>query len=320
MTGAKKQLDELTEMHWKHDLLGSIEVGIVVLDREYKVQVWNQFMENHSNVVPSQIRDKTLFEFFPEIDEAWFKVKTDPVYRLKSPAFIIWEQRPYLFRFGPNRPITSSSEFMYQNITLFPLASLSGEVEQLCIVVYDVTDEAVSRQSALALNDKLEQISRVDGLTGLFNRRYWEEQFSQEYKRSKRNDMPASVVMLDIDHFKKVNDTFGHPGGDQVIKALAKIIKKSIRETDLAGRYGGEEFSIILPDTVASNARMVAERIRRLSEAFILNYEGQEIKFTVSLGIAEFNSSFKDHMAWLDKADQALYKAKEGGRNKVVLA
>jgi diguanylate cyclase len=320
MTGAKKQLDELTEMHWKHDLLGSIEVGIVVLDREYKVQVWNQFMENHSNVVPSQIRDKTLFEFFPEIDEAWFKVKTDPVYRLKSPAFIIWEQRPYLFRFGPNRPITSSSEFMYQNITLFPLASLSGEVEQLCIVVYDVTDEAVSRQSALALNDKLEQISRVDGLTGLFNRRYWEEQFNQEYKRSKRNDMPASVVMLDIDHFKKVNDTFGHPGGDQVIKALAKIIKKSIRETDLAGRYGGEEFSIILPDTVASNARMVAERIRRLSEAFILNYEGQEIKFTVSLGIAEFNSSFKDHMAWLDKADQALYKAKEGGRNKVVLA
>jgi diguanylate cyclase len=320
MTGAKEQLDELTEMHWKHDLLGSIEVGIVVLDKHYKVQVWNQFMENHSNVVPSQIRDKTLFEFFPEIDEAWFKVKTDPVYRLKSSAFIIWEQRPYLFRFDPTRPITSSSEYMFQNITLFPLASLSGEVEQLCIVVYDVTDEAVNRQSALALNEKLEQISRVDGLTGLFNRRYWEEQFSQEYKRSKRNDMPASVIMLDIDHFKKVNDTYGHPGGDQVIRALAKIIKKSIRETDIAGRYGGEEFAIILPDTVASNARMVAERIRRLSEAFVLNHDGQQIQFTVSLGIAEFHSSFKDHMAWLDKADQALYKAKEGGRNKVVLA
>lgn len=320
MTSVKEQFEELAEMHWKHDLLGSIEVGIVVLDREYKVQVWNQFMENHSNVVPSQIRGKTLFEFFPEIDEAWFRVKTDPVYRLKSPAFIIWEQRPYLFRFGPIRPITSSSEYMFQNITLFPLASLSGEVEQLCIVVYDVTDEAVSRQSAAALNDKLEKISRVDGLTGLFNRRYWEEQFSQEFKRSKRNDMPASVVMLDIDHFKKVNDTFGHLCGDQVIKALAKVIKKSIRETDVAGRYGGEEFAIILPDTVASNARMVAERIRRLSEAFILNYEGQEIKFTVSLGIAEFDSSFKDHMAWLDSADQALYKAKEGGRNKVVLA
>lgn len=320
MTSTDSTFDELAEMHWKHDLLGSIEIGIVVLDRSFNVLVWNQFMENHSNIVPSQIRGKPLFEFFPEIDQSWFKVKTDPVYRLKSPAFIIWEQRPYLFKFGPNRPITSSSEFMYQNITLFPLASLSGEVEQLCIVVYDVTDEAVSRQSATALNEKLELISRVDGLTGLYNRRYWEEQFSLEYKRSKRNDAPASVMMLDIDHFKNINDTYGHPAGDQVIKSLAQIIKKSIRETDIAGRYGGEEFAIILPDTVASNARMVGERIRRLAEAYTVEHEGVEMKVTVSVGITEFHSSFKDHMSWLEKADQALYKAKEAGRNRIQIS
>ena len=87
----------LAEMHWKHDLLGSIEVGIVVLDKAFNVQVWNQFMENHSSIVPGMIQNKNLFEFFPEIDEEWFTRKAAPAFSLKSPVFIIWEQRPYYF-------------------------------------------------------------------------------------------------------------------------------------------------------------------------------------------------------------------------------
>ena len=120
----------LAEMHWKHDLLGSIEVGIVVLDKKFNVQVWNQFMENHSSIVPGMIQDKNIFEFFPEIDKEWFTRKAAPAFSLKSPVFIIWEQRPYLFHFDCNRPITSQANHMYQNITIFPLASLTGKVEQ----------------------------------------------------------------------------------------------------------------------------------------------------------------------------------------------
>lgn len=310
---------DIAEMHWQHDLLGSIEVGLAVLDRNYNVLVWNQFMENHSGILPNTIREKCLFDYFPEIDKDWFIQKSDPVFDLQSPAFIIWEQRPYLFKFESSRPITSASEHMFQNVTLFPLASLSDKVEQICIVVYDVTDEALNKRGMQALNKQLQQMSRVDGLTGLFNRRYWEERFNEEHKRMSRNSSDGTVIMLDIDHFKAVNDNYGHPAGDHVIKMLAKIIKKSVRETDVCGRYGGEEFAILLPETDAKSAKIVAERIRGVTEKYTCVHEGTEINFTVSLGLAEFHQTYKSHMAWLEQADQALYMSKEGGRNRVTI-
>jgi diguanylate cyclase len=310
----------LAEMHWKHDLLGSIEVGIVVLDKDFNVQVWNQFMENHSSIVPGMIQNKNLFEFFPEIDEEWFTRKAAPAFSLRSPVFIIWEQRPYLFHFDCNRPITSQANHMYQNITIFPLASLTGKVEQVCLVIYDVTDEAVSRLGMQSLNSQLEKVSRVDGLTGLYNRRFWEEQFVMEYKRDKRSESPSALIMLDIDNFKKVNDTYGHPAGDEVIKTLAGIIKKATRETDLAGRYGGEEFAVILPDTPVANVEFVAERIRRLVEKCVVVHDEINISFTVSIGIAGFKHTYKDSNQWLDMADKSLCQAKAAGKNRVILA
>lgn len=312
-------INELEDLHWKHDLLGSIEVGILVLDRDFRVKVWNQFMENHSGIQPSKIINNVIFDYFPDIDREWFAVKSDPVFRLRSPAFIIWEQRHYVFKMPSYRPITGTTSSMYQNVTMFPLASLSGEVEQMCVVVYDVTDEAVTKQNLAQANRQLEHISRVDGLTGVFNRRYWEEQCRAEFKRSKRTEIPAALIILDIDKFKSINDTYGHPAGDQVIRKLAQIIKKAIRETDIAGRYGGEEFTVLLPDTNSRSARLVAERIRKLTEKLPVEYEGQQICFTVSLGVAEFHTSYVDHMAWVEQADKGLYQAKEGGRNQSVV-
>ncbi|GAA0854226.1 diguanylate cyclase [Aliiglaciecola litoralis] len=308
---------DIDSMHWQFDLLGSIEIGLTVLDRDFNVLVWNQFMENNSGILPSKIKGKSVFDFFPEIDKEWFTIKTEPVFNLKSPAFIIWEQRSFLFKFDTSRPITSASDFMYQNVTVFPLTSVTGDVQQICIVVYDVTDEALNKKGIQSLNKQLKQISRVDGLTGVFNRRHWEETFALEHKRIMRNNSTGSVIMLDIDHFKKVNDTHGHPAGDHIIKTLAQVINKSVRETDVCGRYGGEEFAVLLTETSAENALVVAERIRRSCESLTPEYEGTVIRFTVSLGVAEVHKTYKDHMVWLEKADQALYKAKEGGRNKV---
>jgi diguanylate cyclase len=313
-------MKDIAEMHWKHDLLGSIEVGIVVLNRDYEVQVWNLFMENHSNIIPSKIRNKSLFDFFPEIDCQWFKAKSEPVFSLKSPVFVIWEQRPFLFRFGANRPITSGSEFMFQNITIFPLASLTGRVEQICIVVYDVTVQALNIKAVAALNSQLLEISRVDDLTGLFNRRYWEEQFCREFKRNLRTKAQSSLIMLDIDNLKKINDTYGHPAEDEVIRSLAEIVKKTTRETDFCGRYYDKKLTILLPDTAAESVQYLAERICRLVEKRLVQYQQHNIAYTVSLGVAQFDNIFSDHSHWLERAQNALYKAKEAGHNQVVIA
>lgn len=312
-------MEELSRQHWLSDLLSSLEVGIVVLDQEFRVEVWNQFMENHSNLRPSQIIGQSLFEHFPEIEADWLTLKSEPVFNLKTPVFLIWEQRPYLFKFGCNRPITSELDLMYQNVTLFPLSSLTGKVERMCMLVYDVTDQASSRLNIEGLNNQLTEMSRVDGLTQLYNRRYWQERFQSLYRLSKRRESANTAVMLDIDHFKAVNDTYGHQAGDKVIQTLAQIIKEQLRETDLAGRYGGEEFAVILCDAEGAGAMQVAERIRNAAQAAEVTHDGQTIRFTVSLGLAEFSADFQNEMQWLDIADQALYEAKESGRNRVIL-
>ncbi|NDV91484.1 diguanylate cyclase [Alteromonas sp. 345S023] len=298
------------------ELIDAIDVGIVVLDKHFRVEVWNKFMENHASIAPKAIIGDLIFNHFPEIDEGWMRVKSGPVFNLRSPVFIIWEQRQYLFKFGANRPVTCDATDMYQNVTMVPLVNDDGAVERFCIMVYDVTDQALSKRGMARLNDELKTASRVDGLTGLFNRRYWQERFEQAFKLAKRQDTPSTAMMVDIDHFKKVNDTYGHQAGDKVIQALAALIKRCVRETDLAGRYGGEEFAIILTDSPVSCATTVAQRIRRLAEATPVEHEGQTIRFTISLGLAEFSHDAKSPLAWLEQADKALYDSKQGGRNR----
>lgn len=310
-TGALMSSSQVPE-----ELLDSIEVGIAVLDRNFKVQVWNKFLENHGAKKAEAIIGDSLFAHFPEIEEKWLRTKVDPVFNLKSPVFIIWEQRPYLFKFGCNRPVTSAAEFMYQNVTMFPIVDKQGSVERFCMLVYDVTEQALGKQGMEHLNEELKTASRVDGLTGLFNRRYWQERFDEMHKLCVRREKPSTALMLDIDHFKRINDTYGHQAGDKVIKMLAALIKRCVRETDLAGRYGGEEFAIILNDSSVEDAKVVAERIRQLAQRLVVEHEGESISFTVSLGLAQFSSDFKGAMAWLECADQALYEAKENGRNQ----
>lgn len=309
----------LSAKSWQEELLRSLEVGIVVLNEQFQVEVWNPFMENHSDIRPSQICGQSLFSHFSEINEDWLRAKADPVFNLHTPVFLIWEQRPYLFRFGSNRPITSDSATMYQNVTLFPLGTnAQGQVNRICMLVYDVTDQALGKLRVERLNDELKHMSRVDGLTGLYNRRYWQERFDAIYKLSKRRETNVTAVMLDIDHFKKVNDTYGHQAGDKVIKTLAKLIQQCIRETDLAGRYGGEEFSLVLPDANAQQAMQVAERIRQAVQGTQVQHDEHTITFTVSLGLAPFCPDNPTAMAWLEQADQALYDAKASGRNMAI--
>ncbi|KPJ90853.1 MAG: diguanylate cyclase, partial [Gammaproteobacteria bacterium SG8_15] len=120
-------------------------------------------------------------------------------------------------------------------------------------------------------------------------------------------------------YFKDINDEYGHQAGDEVIRVTAEQVRKKVRATDIAGRYGGEEFGIVLIDTDADSARYLAERLRKAIDAMIVEYDGCEISFTVSLGVAEITDVTEDCRQWLESADQALYRAKESGRNCVML-
>jgi diguanylate cyclase (GGDEF)-like protein len=310
---------DLKEIHWLIDMLQNIDVGLVVLDREYNIQVWNSFMENHSGMSPGSVIDKNIFNLFQDVPEEWFKRKLETVFLLNNRSFTIWEQRPYLFHFKNYRPITNTAEFMYQNSTLIPLLSADGEVNHVGIIIYDVTSIAINSQHLQQANQQLEHLSCTDRLTQLQNRGHWEECLKQEYKRIQRTGVVSSLVIFDIDHFKNINDSYGHQAGDDVIRATARQLMDTQRDTDISGRYGGEEFVIILIDTHEDGAFDFAERLRKIIEALTVEYDQNMIKYTVSLGIAEYSSELKNYNEWLERADRALYEAKNTGRNRSFL-
>jgi two-component system cell cycle response regulator len=173
---------------------------------------------------------------------------------------------------------------------------------------------------------QLEKLSVTDGLTGLYNRRHFEERLNEEFRRAHRYSDPVSLMMLDLDHFKNVNDRFGHPFGDEVLRSTAGLLRASVRELDICARYGGEEFAVILPKTHVQGALAVAERI--LLEVRRKSYVGEatgsgtreEVRVTTSIGIAFYPSKDVTTAELLVKfADEALYRAKHEGRNTICL-
>ncbi|RBH60057.1 MULTISPECIES: diguanylate cyclase [Pseudomonas] len=310
---------DLNEFHWLLAIVQSIDVGVVVLDRDYCVQVWNTFMENRSGVQPKDASSQSFFSLFPEVDREWFSRKVESVATLGTPAFTIWEQRPYLVRFKNYQPITGQEDFMYQNTTLLPLRSTNSTITHICLVIYDVTDVATNRHQLQAANAKLQKLSSTDRLTGLYNRGHWEESLKAAYARNQRYGNATSLVMFDIDHFKRVNDTYGHQAGDKVIEHVADLVREHVRDSDVAGRYGGEEFGVVLSDTDKAGARFFAERLRKAIEALEVVHEGQSIRFTISLGVADLSQSSISHADLIAWADQALYASKKGGRNRVTV-
>ncbi|GAA3698697.1 sensor domain-containing diguanylate cyclase [Oceanisphaera sediminis] len=306
--------------HFLVDMLESVEIGLVVLDLDFQVQLWNGFMENHSGLTSTAVRDKNLFSLFPDLPQTWLRRKVDTVVTLKTRAFTSWELRPYLFRFGTTRPVTGTEPVMYQNLTISPLAEPDGSVKRVCLMIYDVTDVASSRLALEQANKKLARLSITDNLTGLLNRGAWENLLDSEFSRYQRYGHPCSLVLIDIDNFKSINDQYGHPVGDEVIRHLAATIRAVLRSTDQSGRYGGEEFGIILPETDSEGAVVIVERLRRAVEAAVITTRNMEIRYTISSGIATLNNAIPHAAEWLSRSDTALYAAKHAGKNRVEVA
>jgi diguanylate cyclase (GGDEF)-like protein len=203
------------------------------------------------------------------------------------------------------------------------LAEVVNGMAQKLAFERDNLESAVKERTAELqdANDRLEKLAVTDGLTGLYNHRRFQESLAAELKRSERSNRPLSLLMWDVDLFKRVNDAMGHPRGDELLRRLAQVLTTAKRQTDLLARYGGEEFAVLLPETSKTEAVAVAERMRAAVEQQ-LNFEtakwGQTV--TVSGGIATWPEDGKTAEEVLIAADQALYVAKRQGRNRVIQA
>ena len=296
-------------------ILRQIGVGVVVVDRDCRVVVWNDFMAAHSQRSASHVVGRNLFEVFPDLPEKWLRKKIDNVFVLGNYSFSSWEQRPYLFPFRHNRPLTTSFnlQYMRQNSTFLPVKDAEGAVTHVCLTLFDVTDASL-------LYEMLQETSNRDGLTGVYNRRYLDKSMETEFSRVSRYGGSLSFVIFDLDHFKKINDTYGHLVGDDVLRLTAEAVGPRLRVVDVLGRYGGEEFGVILPATDLAGAHVVAERIRENLEASAVPLGGgQTVNFTVSIGVAEWTADQENVLELFRRADVALYQSKQAGRNRVTL-
>ena len=227
-----------------------------------------------------------------------------------------------LFLFKPDE-INLRVEIL-QWVALFALflqfSGLGSYISSLRHKVKDKNKELAAQNESLqqALR-KIEELAMRDELTGVFNRRFLMETIRNEKRRSDRSGTVFSICILDVDLFKRVNDTFGHLAGDEVLQAIAAAVQGGMRQTDYFGRYGGEEFALLLTGTMADGALITAERVRERIAALTFPHISADLRITVSIGIAD--SRFKEDTALTFKrADEALYEAKQGGRNRSVVA
>jgi diguanylate cyclase (GGDEF)-like protein len=292
-------------------------LGVFALNRDFRVLLWNRFMADHSGQLSQDVVGRNLFDCFPELPRKWLEKKVQGVFLLKNLAFTSWEQRPYLFRFRHDRPVTGGVDHMFQSCTFLPMKNAAGEVTAVCITLLDATDTAIAYHELERTMTTVRENSRRDGLTGMFNRRHFEERLSEEFYRSRRYGAPLALVMFDIDHFKRVNDVHGHLAGDEVLRVLAGRVSAAVRMSDILGRYGGEEFGVILPQTDLAGARVVAGKLRELVCSQPVDYKDARLDVTVSCGVAEAVAEYSTYEDVIRIADAALYRAKQEGRNRV---
>jgi diguanylate cyclase (GGDEF)-like protein len=207
---------------------------------------------------------------------------------------------------------------MRQDCTFLPVKDAGGEVAAVCLVITDVTETSAYHGRLSAALTELQELSIRDALTQVYNRRHIEHLLTLEFDRYRRYRSPLSVAMVDIDHFKSFNDTHGHLVGDEVLRAVAQSLAKRVRATDCVGRFGGEEFLILLPGVHGHQARQAAESFRTIVEQLSIECQRANLRATVSIGTAEAKTGHTTPWELVSEADAALYRAKQSGRNRVV--
>lgn len=313
---------DFTEAKLMEAVMGAINIGVIVLDHNECVVCWNPWVESTSGIPADAARGKRLTGVFPELEGKRVQAAARGALRNGYASVLSQSLNKAPFPFFGQDEHGNKVVRVQQAIHVLPL-EMAGMAPHCLIQIFDVTS-AVNREKILREQAvELRAFSHIDGLTGIANRRRYDECIEDEFRRARRNGTLLSLIMVDIDHFKKYNDSYGHQTGDTCLKAVAATLNKGLhRPGDLLARYGGEEFVVVLPCTDREGAYLIAENMRRHVEALNIHHATSSVAdhVTISLGVA---SLIPHHSRELDQlqvaADQALYRAKREGRNRVVV-
>lgn len=313
----------------------SLKLQNIVLNEQSQINVeFHDSMKNIAKIIETQYEINYIVPLIGEMLDRFISDHLIYVFLKQDEEFkLVWPKACNDNRvFEVLKQLDTDYGYILTNddkIGAFPL--VTDEEITGCIVARSMIEklskrdisylEQLTRQAAATINrantySTILQYATLDALTNLNNRRQFETRLSQEISITKRQNNPLCAMMIDIDFFKKVNDTYGHAAGDEVLRSVAGIIKQELRESDIPSRYGGEEFAVLLPYTSIEDAKVVGERLRKAVEKASIPIEEQNISVTISMGLAEFNREETGEQLF-ERADKALYEAKTNGRNQV---
>lgn len=291
-------------------ILDTIENGILIVDADLRILFWNRWLALHTGISKEEAQNADLAALFAGTSFNLLKRKVKIALKLGSSTFTSSEVEKFIIPIKLQNITKSIFQHMRQDVVITPLKD-----GQASIIIYDTTPLL---EAKALINEQLllmEKQATTDTLTGCYNRKMFNDLLRAEIKKADRYDKKFSLIILDIDNFKAVNDTHGHLTGDEVLKDLAAIVSGSIRESDIFARWGGEEFSVLLPETDLQGGAILAEKIRVNVKSHRFNQVGN---LTCSFGVSEYKTD-EPRDTLISNADWALYHAKNQGKNQVAI-
>lgn len=294
-------------------LLDFLPNGAFILDKDFTVIYWNRCLENWTKIKKEDILRQNISHFFPHLLAQKYRKRIEPIFQGSPPVIFSSYLHQHLI---PS--LLPNNQFRIQHTIVNSFFDDFNNQYYALFIIQDVTELTQRMLDYRQLKEHLYKLSIKDPLTGLYNRRYLEDEVEKEIERCQRYKLNLGVIMIDIDHFKEINDTFGHDSGDFVLKIIGNLLISNIRKSDLACRYGGEEFTVILIEQNLVETKNKAENLRKLIESQKIVYQEQcFLKITASFGVANYPQDGLTLSSLLRAGDVALYYSKHHGRNQV---
>jgi diguanylate cyclase (GGDEF)-like protein/PAS domain S-box-containing protein len=310
ITGRRRKEEELRRSErFLNTIFDSIRDPFCIIDRSYTIVRANEAYAQLKNRAVDDLIDRTCYKALEEKSEV-------------CDGCIIRKTLQSMDPCAKEKKVTlKSGETLWMEIFTYPILDDAGEVSHVIEYTRDVTDRKKSEEDRRRLIERLEYLSKIDSLTGLLSRRALSEQLEYEIDRARRYKAELAVILCDLDNLKAINDNHGHLAGDATLQLLAATLRSSLRNVDIAGRYGGDEFLVIVPQTSAESALSIAEKMRRAAERTEVRLEGDKrVAMSLSIGVAGLGPLPEDMDGLISRVDAALYASKNAGRNKVSLA